>query len=288
MEPKQSIIIIGGTGFIGNALTKALNTKDKIELSIIYKNFLSQNKFPKVKYHQLDAAKQGKKLGEIISNTECLVRLSQPSKKLIENITGFGSKIRKIIYASTLLLYPNAPQKQDENSLLKPINDYEKSKFNEEQILSAYAKTHNTKLCIVRPTNVYGDVKSRGIVQKIFSAILNGQEFIINGDGNQKRDFIFVEDIVNWLVNLILLKHEKSVNIFNLCSGEGYTINELITKTENIVGKKLAFKKGLAIKEKQTLIGDNRKIIEFTNRKLTFNIEEGLMKTYENNLKHKI
>lgn len=285
MKTKHRVVILGGTGFIGNSLSGILYTNDNIELSIIHKNPLIQNKFPGVKYYQTDVTKQDKKLGKVISNIDCLVILSQPQLDLINNIITFSSKIKKIIYASTLLLYPDSPHKQDEDSLLKPINNYEKSKLKEEQLLQSYAKTHNTKLCIVRLTNVYGNVKNRGIVQKIFTAILNNEQLTINGSGNQLRDYTFIEDVINPLQHLILSSQNKSVEIFNICSGEAHTLNEVISIIEEITGKKLKRVKGEAIKEKTMIIGDNTKIVRLSRIKPQFNLREGLTKTYYNNLK---
>lgn len=286
MRSKKEIVILGGTGFIGDALTSALNTRDNINLSIIYKNSFKNHKLPNVKYYQINASKQGKKLGKIINNSECLIILSQPDKQLIENITKFGFGIKKIIYASTLLLYPNSHQKQNENSSLEPFNDYEEDKLAEEKLLATYAKTHNTKLCIVRLTNIYGDVKNKGIIQKIFSALLNNKEIAINGSGNQLRDYLFIDDVIPPLVYLLLSNQEKPLEIFNICSAKGQTLNSVISIIEEITDKKLLRLKGKAVKEKKMIIGDNKKIIKFSGFKPQFNLKNGLKRTYQNNLKH--
>ena len=289
MKGKCKVVLVGGTGFIGEYLSASLSKKN-ISLSVISKNpplqnRISNNKSSTVKYFQIDAANDGQKFGEVIKNADCLVLLNQPEKKVLENLIEFGSGVKKIVYASTILLYEDSNIPLSETSPLNPTTDYDQTKFEEENILSEYAKKQNIILSIARLSNVYGDIKNRGIVQKIFSSILNNKKFIINGDGNQKRDYIFVEDVVLYLEDLILLSENKPIDIFNICTGDGTTINELISNIEKVTKKKLLYQKGPSIKEKKVLIGDNQKIIELTGKKPFYNLEDGLKKAYQNNLK---
>lgn len=283
MKDIYKVVLVGGTGFIGNYLSENF-AKKEVNLSVISKNPPLKNKLSNINYYQVDDINNGKGLGKILNNTDCVVLLHQPEKKVIENLIKFSSGIKKIVYTSSILLYEDSPTPLKEDSKLNPINEYDKKKFEEENMLSEFAKKQDIILTIARLSNVYGNIKNRGIVQRIFNALLNNEEFIINGDGNQIRDYIFVEDVASYLEDLTLLSADKSIDTFNICSSTGYSINELISLIEGVTGKKLSCQNGPAIKEKSSLVGDNGKIIKFTRKKPAFTLEEGLKKTYQNNL----
>jgi len=283
MRDSFKVILVGGTGFIGDYLSANL-AKKGINLLVISKNPPKQNQLSNINYSQVDTINDGKQFGETVNNADCVVLLHQPEKKVIENLIEFSSGIKKILYASSILLYDDSQAPLKETSKLNPLSDYDQKKFEEENILSEYAKRQNVILTIARLSNVYGNIKNRGIVQKIFNALLNDKRFIINGDGNQIRDYIFIEDVASYLEDLVILS-SKPIDTFNICSGKGYSINELISFIEKVSGKKINSQNGPAIEEKNILIGDNKKIIEFSHKKPRFDLEEGLRKTYQNNLR---
>lgn len=277
----MKITIAGGTGFIGDYLVKSLRQNSDNKLSVLYKNQL-KNKFPGVDYFQVDSG-----LETAVTDSECLVILTRPNPKLLNQILKSPTKLQKIIYASTLLLYPDSKTIQKEELQIEPVNDYEKEKAFEETLLAEFVKNKKTRLIIARIANVYGDIKNRGIIQKIIQSIEEGKEFAINNNGQQIRDYIFVEDVANYLKFLIEADPEKKVDIFNICTGQGCSIEELIVRIQKVAKKNLIRKKGFTILEKNVVIGDNRKIVKASGFKPKFNIESGLEKAYHNYLKTK-
>lgn len=277
------VTIIGGTGFIGDYLTGQLSKNQNINISIISRSEQPSSS-KQIQHIKLDASRNSEQLRKVLSATDYLVVLSRPNKKIIENITKPGLSFKKMIYASTILIYPNSRLKQNENSPLQAANDYEQEKINEEAKLGKFAVESGNKLVIARLTNVYGDVKNRALIHWIVSSLVKKQEFTLNNEGRPVRDFIFVEDVATFIELLIFLPQEELIEVFNLCTGEGFSINQVIKEIELISGQKLKIKPGVKTPEKETVIGDNKKVITATGFKLRYNLKKGLEKTYQNYL----
>ena len=146
--------------------------------------------------------------------------------------------IKKILFFSTAALYGD-PEKLPikENSKIKISNNYSLSKKMSEEILEHWHKVYNTKSIILRTFNVYGkrckDDQNEGNVVGIFLKQINkNQPLTVYGNGNQTRDFIYIDDTIDALIKLA--KSRIDFGIFNLGSGKKTSINKLV----NIIGKK--------------------------------------------------
>lgn len=282
----ETVAVIGGTGFIGDYLVQNLNRKKNIRILVIYKDTPPVRRLPNAQYFQVNGAQNPKKLFEIIKSADYLILLARPNFKLINNIIQSELAFKKIIYTSTILIYPNSSKKQNEKSKLKPANDYEKNKIKEEKLLSEYAENTGNPLTIARLTNVYGNVKNRGVIHWILSALIAKQPFVVNNSGEPVRDFIFVEDVAKYLELLINFSQKEKIEVFNVCTGIGFSLNQLIAEVELITNKKLKTKTGNTTEEKNSIIGDNKKIIRATGYEPKFDIRSGLSKAYQNYLKN--
>lgn len=281
----QRVTVIGGTGFVGDYLTKELSGIQNIQLKVLYRNTLPSEKISAVEYIKIDIEIDKDRFYEILSETDCLIILSRPNVKLIQSIVNSELKFKKIIYTSTLLIYPSSSNKQAEDAELIPASVYEKDKISEEKMLINFAESSGVKLTIARLTNVYGDVKNRAMIHWILKALVNDQDFKLNNQGTPVRDFIFVSDVAKYLTKLLFLKQDSVVEIFNVCTGQGFSINQVIEKAESIANKKLKIAKGDITQEKLSVIGDNSKIARATGFNPEFNLNSGLKKAYKNYLK---
>lgn len=259
----MKILLFGGSGFIGGHLAEKLGERKDCEIKI------AGSRSP--------AGAEG-------LDAEIIVVLTQPgpAKNLLPAITA-SEKLKKIVYLSSLLIYPDSPEKQDENSRPDPKTEYEKNKYQEELMLWEATEKIGCRLCVARLSNVYGDVKNRGVVDKIMTSLIPGNKFIVYGDKHKKkRDYIFIEDAVNLLFFLIFYEQQKPKEIFNICTGAGYSIQELIDAAENAAGQKINFEEGAPIFEKQIIIGDNKKILALSRYKFKYDLFAGLKETYKN------
>ena len=134
----------------------------------------------------------------------------------------------KVVYASSSSVYGNPliiPIK--ENSERKPLNPYGLTKLEDEFLAEKYS-VMDTKIIGLRYFNVYGigqNPSYAGVISKFLELISNHQPPVINGDGNQIRDFIHVEDIAK--ANLVAMESKIEKGFFNIGTEISTSINYL-------------------------------------------------------------
>jgi GDP-4-dehydro-6-deoxy-D-mannose reductase len=171
----------------------------------------------------------------------------------------------------------------DEMHPVNPINEYAKSKFEQENVSLKFFKEHNLNVIISRSFNHIGPNQPTGFVCSDFAKqIAEIEKELIKpeihvGDLSPIRDFSDVRDIIR--AYLLLLEKGKSGEKYNVGSGIGYTIKEILTKLIeksiskiNIIEDKSLFRKS----EIPTLIANNKKFVDITNWKPEFSIDQSL------------
>lgn len=284
---KNKILIVGGTGFVGEYLVNLLKGDGNVSVRVLYSGQSPTNKSPAINYHEIDLSKPIKVISikQDFKSFDTAVIMTQPNPKISKNIIKTfkaAKNLRKIVFISTILVYPDSEKKLSENVAPKPITSYERGKIFEESLFKKYAQSRDIKLSIVRLANVYGSAKNRGVINYLFRSVLDKKVFVVNGDGRQKRDYIFVEDAVRFIKFLIFSGQKNLVEIFNVCTGQGYTIKDLIKLIKKVTKKDLNISYGKPIREKVTIVGDNKKILRISEIRLSYNIASGLKKTYLN------
>ncbi len=146
--------------------------------------------------------------------------------------------VKKFIYASSAAVYGN-PQYLgiDEAHPIQPMSFYGISKFTPEQYIQVYAQLYGIRYTILRYSNVYGirqDPKGEGGVVSIFvDKLLRGEQPIIYGDGEQTRDFIYVEDVAT--ANVAALSRGDG-EVLNISTGKPTSVNELLRVMNELNG----------------------------------------------------
>lgn len=164
----------------------------------------------------------------------------ESSLKLFQVAYKYG--VEKIIFASSGgAIY--GEQKffpADENHTTNPLSPYGISKLAVEKYLQFYKHFHKINYIILRYSNVYGprqSIKGEGGVVSIFcKRIIKGQSPIINGSGNNTRDFIFISDVVN--ANYRALKYKGS-GIFNISTAKETSVNKLFSILKDVSGENI-------------------------------------------------
>jgi len=289
MSEIKKILVIGGTGFIGSYLVNNLATRPGSQLNVVcYGDLSLENKLPNVNYHQIDLTKASDEFNELVDRSDCIVSLATPNSELIKNLIDSvnlaGSK--KIVYTSTLLVYPDSDRVHSEDVKPSPETEYEKNKVEEEKLLTNLAKSGKSKVSIARLGNVYGNVKNRGLVNHIMLALKNNLPLTINGQGGHRRNYIFVQDVADLLEFLIFHDQQSEIDFYNICSDVSHTINEVVTEAERISGQKINKIYGEPIKEKFSVTGSNKKLTEISGRKPKYDLSSGLQQAYNNYFKH--
>jgi len=193
--------------------------------------------------------------------------------------------VRRVIYASSSSVYGDSetlPKTEDMNP--NPLSPYAVSKLAGEYYMNVYHRLYGIETVILRYFNVYGPYQDpnseySGVIAKFIKAFKNDQSITLYGDGEQSRDFTYVDDVVE--ANILTAKSPISGEVFNVAGGNRHTLNYMIEILKKIFNKKeypVAYAKPRPgdIKHSQAGVGKIKEHINFV-AKIGFN--EGLEKT---------
>lgn len=150
--------------------------------------------------------------------------------------------VKRLVFTSSMAVYGDNLAPFSEDLHQSPIDPYGVAKYACEMDIQIAGQQHGLDWCIIRPHNVYGKKqniwdKYRNVLGIWMFQILNDQPITIFGDGEQKRAFSYIDDIIPCLVNSATLP-ETSKQIINLGGIKEYTINEASDILLSIVKKK--------------------------------------------------
>lgn len=194
-------------------------------------------------------------------------------------------KVKKVIFASTGgAIYGEQDYfPADENHPLRPLSPYGITKLTTEKYLYFYLQTHKLNHTILRYANVYGPRQNphgeAGVVAIFSTKMLKDEQPIINGDGKQTRDYVYVGDVV--AANEIALKTAEN-KIYNIGTGIETDVNVLFNKIKEAMGKDVPEVHGEAkAGEQLRSVLDNSLIQKEQGWKPSVSLLEGLKMTVE-------
>ena len=295
-------LVTGGCGFIGSHLVEKL-IKLNYEVIIIdnlstgrlenINNFKNKCKFYKVDITNIKQIDKHFKNVDVVFHCAALAdivpSIQNPENYYNSNVTGslnvisscIKHKVKKIIYTASSSCYgisKKIPTKEKEK--INPEYPYALTKYLGEQIILHWSKVYKIKSISLRLFNVYGP-RSRTsgtygamfgifLAQKIFS-----RPFTVVGNGEQKRDFTYISDIVE-----VLIKASKSnltQEIFNIGSGRSVSVNHIV---KLLNGKKIRIPKRPG--EPEITFADISKVKKKLKWKPKIKIENGIKLLLEN------
>ena len=200
------------------------------------------------------------------------------TKKVIDSC--IRNKVTKIIHASTSSVYGKFAV-GDELQDTKPISPYGITKLAAENLLFALTSSNNLDFTILRYFSVYGPGQRPDMaIQKFLTAMKMGQEINITGDGTQKRDVTYVQDVVEATISASSLTEKKQ--IFNISGGKQFTLNQIIDECFNVSGLKSKINYvDRPIGDQEETFGDISKARKLIGFNPTFDIKTGLSNQYE-------
>ena len=158
-----------------------------------------------------------------------------------ENIFKIGKKLGiKVVYASSSSVYGtpiSIPIKENDNK--NPFNPYAKTKLEDDKLAEKYAK-NGLKVIGLRYFNVFGPGQSKeyaGVIKLFLERIQQGLPPLINGDGLQVRDFVYVDDVVN--ANMLAMESNVNGEFFNIGTNSVVSVLDLATMIIKFSGLKL-------------------------------------------------
>ena len=251
------IVVTGSNGFIGSNLIKGLNNlghtdiiaiddhsnpelKENITHCEISDYLEIQEFFDQVKTKRFD----NQNIEAIFHQGACSNTMEWDSEYLYKNNLLYSKELLKLanrikipfIYASSASVYGDGSEFEESIENENPINLYAYSKFKFDQIVRQELKKNETQIVGLRYFNVYGPQEQHkgnmaSVAYHLHNQLKDNDKIKLfegshgYGNGEQRRDFIYVDDVVK--VNLWFLKNKKISGIFNLGTGRSQTFNDV-------------------------------------------------------------
>jgi len=244
----MKFVVTGGAGFIGSHIAKSLINEshsvtiiDNLNTGKIenLKEILNKVDFVKGDIRDIELLKNKLKDVDGVFHEAALASVQESFSNTKEyndvNVTGTENILKlakefgfKIVYASSSSVYGNPvkiPIQEDDPK--NPINPYAQTKLDDENLAIKYAQ-NGVRVIGLRYFNVFGERQSHayaGVIKKFVKKVRNNESPIINGDGQQTRDFVYVGDVVK--ANILAMKSNINHEFFNIGTNSTITVLEL-------------------------------------------------------------
>jgi len=260
----SKVVVTGGAGFIGSNLAQELSKENQVtvfdDLSTGYleniENLINSRDviFVKGSITNMDILQKLFEDVDYIFHQAAIPSVPRSVKDPISsnytNVNGTlnvlvaarDNNVKKLVYASSSSAYgdtPVLPKREDMKPC--PLSPYAISKLAAEYYCQVFSEVYNLETASLRYFNVFGprqDPSSEyaAVIPKFIGSVLNDKSPIVYGDGEQTRDFTFVDDVVN--AN-ILAAESLSTGVFNIAGGKRISINDLAGLIMEILDKDL-------------------------------------------------
>lgn len=282
----KRIVILGHTGFIGKHLENFFKNKEDIELIGI-------------DLPSIDLTKDSDviALKDIFDMQTGIIMCSAIKRDYGDNLNNFLKNILMVvnvcklldthpvgrfIYFSSAAVYGEDIQNLNisESTAINPTSYYGIAKYVSERLLcKAFESKNETALVIIRPPVIYGpgDKPCYG-PSGFVKAALNKEAITLWGGGTEKREFIFISDVVRLINSLVLNKY---TGILNVASGKSHTYKEIIDGISSLINSKVEINSRERTKDKVDHGFDNSALLRLFPEFSFTQLEVGIQKTIE-------
>jgi UDP-glucose 4-epimerase len=259
----MKIIVFGGGGFIGSAIVDRL-LLDGHEIRVFerpriepYRSFYQNEKVEWVtgefmSIHDINEAITGMDVVlHLISTTLPKNSNDNPIYDVQSNLIGsiqlldamVAQSVKKIVFISSGgTVYGHSKYLPiDEQHPTEPNVSYGITKLAIEKFLLMYQQLHGIKTTILRVANPYGERQrietAQGAITVFIQRALRNKKIDIWGDGSTTRDYIYIKDVADAFAQALI--YDGSISVFNIATGIGTSLNEIISILEKILGRKV-------------------------------------------------
>ncbi len=302
------ILVPGGAGFIGSNLTEAL-LKQGHSVRVLdnfstgkRENLVYEPKYPGLEILEGDIVERkvcrfAMEGVEYVFHEAALPSVEQsvqdPLTSNRVNVEGtlnvlvaaMEAGARKVIYASSCAIYGDDPAlPKREEMTPNPLSPYALGKYVGEQYGRLFFRLYQLETVSLRYFNVFGprqnpDSEYAAVIPRFIRALLKGDSPVVFGDGEQSRDFVFVEDVVR--ANLLAMSKEHLYgDVMNVASGKNLSLNQLLKALADILDSRIsAIYRDPRSGDIRHSLGDGERAKRLLNFAPTVELKTGLERT---------
>ncbi len=265
----KRIVIFGAASFIGKNLVKELSKEYELILVMSNKNFFN-DVFTTIDSDKIDIIEEifepSTEFESIVNEGDIVIHLASSTNPTTSNQNIFDEimynvltsaklfdecvkkKVSKLLFVSSggTIYGKNVRCPISEDAQTDPINSYGLQKLSIEKMLYVYNQSYGLNYEIVRLSNPYGPYQrpnaQLGVITTFLYNSIIGAEINVYGDGSIIRDFIFIDDAVRAIKTI--MESECRYRIYNIGSGKGSSINDILEIINKEMGRKIKVKYG--------------------------------------------
>jgi UDP-glucose 4-epimerase len=305
----RRVLVTGGAGFVGShVVPHLLELGDHVTVldnlsSGKLENLKGSLDHPKFLFHRGDIIDKAIP-NEVFDKVDSIIHLAalidvsasvvDPVQNHEVNVNGTFNmlqaavkhKVKKFVFASSTAVYGDAEKLPIKESIAAhPVSPYAASKVAGEAYCSAFAHCFGLETAALRFFNIYGsgieNSPYSGVITTFFKKIIRGEVLTIDGDGEQTRDFVHVNDVVK-AVTLALEQDGLKGEVFNVCTGVPTSINQLAATLKAITGKNIKVKHGPPrVGDIRCNYGDTAKAEKNLGFKVSIDLSKGLQMLFK-------
>ena len=306
----KNVLVTGCAGFIGFNLSKALIKENNNVYGVDSLNNAYDKKFKDLRLQSLESENNFQFINNDLSNEDSLNELSNidivyhmgaragvrqsfkdPLSYIKDNIIATtnvanfckNNDISKLILASTSSIYGNSGEKEmveDVDEKINPPSIYASTKLSGETLARTILSSYDTNLIITRFFTVYGPYGRPDMsILRFIHWIMENKEVIIFGDGEQRRSFTFIDDVIDLLIEV---QNCNSNETFNVGNNKTSSLNEVVEIIENYSNKKAqVVNEPRAFRDPDVVLPSLSRSKNILNWEPKTNIEDGIKSTIE-------